>query len=246
MNHEPSATPRLLISVRSADEVIDALAGGADWIDLKEPNSGPLAAVDARVAREAVETLDRRRTMSAALGELRDWDCGTTRELLAIEGISVVKLGLAGCAQIGDWQQQWQAVAEDAAEQNKQLVAVIYADWQRAAAPTPEEILDLAQLNNCNHLLIDTYDKSVGSTLDHLSGAELKNIQHQATQVGMEIVVAGSISLELLSQLPLEIIDMVAVRGAVCRGDRTTRVDAKLVSLFRQALIAQSGTTVFA
>jgi len=246
MNHEPSAAPGLLISVRSADEVVDALAGGADWIDLKEPSAGPLAAVDARVARQAVETLARRRTMSAALGELRDWDCGATRELLAIAGISVVKLGLAGCAQLGDWQQQWQAVAEDAAEQNKQLVAVIYADWQRVAAPAPEEILDLAQLNSCNHLLIDTCDKSVGSTLDHLSASELKSIQHKASQVGMKFVVAGSLSLKLLSQLPLDIIDMVAVRGAVCRGDRTTKVDAELVKLFRQALITQSGTTVFA
>jgi len=35
-------TPGLLVSVRSADEVDDALAGGADLIDVKEPSRGAL------------------------------------------------------------------------------------------------------------------------------------------------------------------------------------------------------------
>ena len=38
--------PGLLVSVRSADEAIAALAGGADVIDVKEPNRGALGAAD--------------------------------------------------------------------------------------------------------------------------------------------------------------------------------------------------------
>ena len=38
---------RLLVSVRSADEVAAAMAGGADIIDAKEPARGSLGAVDA-------------------------------------------------------------------------------------------------------------------------------------------------------------------------------------------------------
>ena len=38
------AKPKLLVSVRSADEARAALAGGADLIDVKEPAHGPLGA----------------------------------------------------------------------------------------------------------------------------------------------------------------------------------------------------------
>ena len=40
---------RLVISVRNVAEAIAAAAGGADLIDLKEPNRGALGRVDAAV-----------------------------------------------------------------------------------------------------------------------------------------------------------------------------------------------------
>lgn len=229
---------KLLVSVRDAEEVLTALAGGADWIDLKEPSAGPLAAVEEHVAREAVQTLGGRRTMSAALGELRDWHTSSSDELLTVEGISVVKLGLAGCARLDGWQQRWQEVAEDAAKQEKQLVAVIYADWQRAEAPAPDEIIALAKLAGSQYLLIDTYDKSAGTVFDHLSSSELDSILRKAKQVGLTTVLAGSLSQAAIGQVPVEVVDIVAVRGAVCRGDRTGRVDAGQIEGFRQALDA--------
>ncbi len=228
----PQSPLKLLVSVRNAEEVLTALAGGADWIDLKEPNAGPLAAVEACVARKAVQALAGRRTMSAALGELGDWQTSAASEILTIEGIGVVKLGLAGCARLDAWQQRWQAVAEEAAKQKKQLVAVIYADWQRAESPAPDEIIALAKLAGSQYLLIDTYDKSAGTVFDHLSSSALDSILRKAKQVGMTTVLAGSLSLDSIDQVPVEVVDIVAVRGAVCRGDRTSR----RIKEFRQAL----------
>jgi len=232
-------SPKLLVSVRDAAEVLAALTGGADWIDLKEPNAGPLAAVDVRVAREAVGVLARRRTLSAALGELRDWSTSPAAELLAVEGISVVKLGLAGCAGQSDWQQQWQDVAAAAADVDKQLVAVVYADWRQVAAPAPAEVLSAAQAVGSRFLLIDTYDKSTGSTLDHLSDYELRQILQLAKQASLTTVLAGSVTTGLIDRLPLDAVNMIAVRGAVCEGDRTERVEALLVKNFRRVLAAR-------
>ena len=253
MNSDPPALPpffperlafprsllKLLVSVRDAEEVLAALAGGADWIDLKEPSAGPLAAVKVCVARAAVQVLAGQRTMSAALGELRDWEVASANELLAVKDIGVVKLGLAGCVLLDDWQQRWQAVAEEAARNNKKLVAVVYADWQQANAPTPEVILRLAQTEGCRYLLIDTYEKSSGTVFDHFERSELVRILHSAKEFGMTTVLAGSLSRNLIGQIPTEGVDIVAVRGAVCRGDRTTRVDAGLVESFRQSLAAK-------
>jgi len=122
-----SRRPRLLVSVRSADEVGAALEGGADWIDLKEPLAGPLGAVDAKVARQVVDRVAGCRPISAALGELVDWPDSLSRSLLDIEGIAVVKLGLAGCLAQDDWQSLWQAAAKTVCDSGKTLVAVAYA-----------------------------------------------------------------------------------------------------------------------
>src|SRR5438552_1913494 len=64
-----SATPGLLVSVRSADEVKAALAGGADLIDVKEPAKGPLAPAEAEVVAAVIDKVGGRVPVSAALGE---------------------------------------------------------------------------------------------------------------------------------------------------------------------------------
>jgi len=243
MNSKNLAVPKLLVSVRNAEEVLAALAGGADWIDLKEPSAGPLAAVDAQVAREAVQVLAGRRPLSAALGELRDWKDSSASELLAVTGISVMKLGLTGCAKQRNWQQQWLTVAEKVAQKDGQLAMVIYADWHLANAPAPEEILQFAQLAGCQYLLVDTYDKSAGSTFDHFSPNELEKILREAKRSGMTTVLAGCISLDSIASVPCAVVDMVAVRGAVCQGDRTARIEAERVASFRHALTTRNEKT---
>lgn len=239
MNQERSACPRLLVSVRSATEMEAALSGGADWIDLKEPNDGALAAVDVTSAHEVAEQLGDRRPLSAALGELRDGILKESRELLELDAISVVKVGLAECRQLDHWQESWLNVAQQAAEHGKQLVPVIYADWQTAAAPSPTELMNLAKDADCEYVLIDTYNKQAGSLLEHLSLGKLQELLRWINDCGLKTVVAGSLTSDLLDRLPLERIGMLAVRGAVCQGDRTTNVDSGLVEVFRQAVAAR-------
>ncbi len=246
MNRESSPVPKLLVSVRDAREAEAALAGGADWIDLKEPNGGPLAAVETQTASEVAQTLAGRQTLSAALGELRDWPGSTAVELLTVEGISVVKIGLSGCAQIDDWEQQWLALADEVTDAGKQLVAVVYADHLLARSPRANEIIPLAKRARCNYLLVDTYIKKSGShkastTFDHFTANDLAELVETAQCANLTTVLAGSLSPDLLPQLPSTGIRMVAVRGAVCSGDRTGRVEAELVKHFRQALAARFG-----
>ncbi|MFN8706126.1 MAG: (5-formylfuran-3-yl)methyl phosphate synthase [Planctomyces sp.] len=70
--------PRLLVSVRNASEAISAWRGGADIIDLKEPQNGPLGAVSFAVPNDVLQSLRRlpsspRVLLSVALGEAREW-----------------------------------------------------------------------------------------------------------------------------------------------------------------------------
>ncbi len=235
--------PRLLVSVRDVFEAVDALDGGADWIDLKEPLAGPLGAVDAEVACQVVAAVAGRRPVSAALGELLDWPSSSTSELLELEGIEVVKLGLAGCGGQAGWQAAWQAAAEVVRGCNKVLVGVVYADWQQAEAPSPEEVVACVQAAQGEYLLIDTFDKQAGSVLEHFSFHELLDLLQVTKAASIRTVVAGSLSRARLADLPQEGIDLVAVRGAVCDGARTASVSRSLVADFRQAIFERWAET---
>jgi hypothetical protein len=63
---------RLLISVANAAEASDALAGGADIIDAKEPLAGALGAVSVKVLREIHAAVAGARPVTAALGDASD------------------------------------------------------------------------------------------------------------------------------------------------------------------------------
>ncbi len=61
---------RLLASVRSANEVLAAVSGGADIIDAKEPNRGSLGAVAPEVFARIQARVPLDLELSAALGDV--------------------------------------------------------------------------------------------------------------------------------------------------------------------------------
>ena len=237
MNSGPT---RLLVSVRSAEEATAALAGGAHVIDVKEPDRGALGAADPSVWRDVLETVAGRAPVSAALGELFGGASPTATELAAqTAGLSLTKIGLAGAQSRADWVAAWQR-ALSAVPPSVCAVAVAYADWQTAGGPSPEEVIDRGAELGCRFVLLDTFDKSRGHLLMHLKLAELARLMDRATASGMRVALAGSLSLALLPRvLPLSPA-LVAVRGAACRGERDSAVDAERVRSLAAALVDRS------
>ena len=227
---------QLLVSVRDPEEVEAAISGGADWLDLKEPDAGPLGAVSPEVARSVVDRIGDRVPISAALGELLDWNESPARELLDIQALKVVKLGMAGCHRLDDWQGRLQSVAKAITDAGRELAVVAYADWERALAPPPAEVIAMARSVGSRYFLIDTYDKTAGSLLNQLCESELIGTLRLARESSLTTVVAGSLQLADLATLTLAETDIVGVRGSVCGGDRTARLDPLLVAGFRSAL----------
>jgi uncharacterized protein (UPF0264 family) len=121
-----------------------------------------------------------------------------------------------------------------------QPVAVAYADWQTAQAPSPEEILTAAASCRAAYLLVDTHDKSRGNLLSHLSIGELTDLAAAAAAPGIGLVLAGSLDAAAIARLLPLAPAYVAVRGAACRGERTQAIDAvrvkRLVELVRTSV----------
>jgi len=214
--------PKLLVSVRDAQEARLALAAGVDLIDVKEPLRGSLGAADAHVIDEVIGLVAGRTPVSAAFGELADFSGAAFR---GIAGLSFFKIGLAGCARRQTWARDL-AAAIGCAPTGALPVAVAYADWQTAHAPLPDEVLACAAELGCRALLVDTFSKHDGALTNHWPIAQIARFARAARDARLLLVLAGSLDADSIRQvLPLQP-DYIAVRGAACRGGRSASLDA--------------------
>src|SRR5262249_44198205 len=154
--------------------------------------------------------------VSAALGEFRECPA-----LPATAGLCYVKWGLAGCGRDRDWETP---LARAARHVEGRLVAVAYADWQRAAAPSPEAVCAFACTAGCGAFLIDTWRKDETTLLDWLPVAEVCRWRERCRQAGVRVALAGRLGLVQIQALRPAEPDWFAVRGAVCRGGRRDQV----------------------
>lgn len=226
----------LLVSVRSAAEARAAAEGGASIIDVKEPDLGPLGRASASTWRLVQAAVPPGLAVSVALGELRDWSAGGE----AVEGLAFRKIGLAGSGRDPTWRLKWAEVRR-AEGPGASWVAVAYADWRRAEAPPPDEVLDAAiEADDCSGVLVDTWDKSRPSPLD--ASPIWREWVRKARRAGQLVALAGGLDAAKIARLaPLEP-DWFAVRGAACAGsDRRGVVLAERVAGL--ALVARIGVS---
>jgi uncharacterized protein (UPF0264 family) len=244
---EPCRT-RLLVSVRSAAEARMAMEGGAALIDVKEPAAGPLGAADPRVVAAVVVAVAGRMPVSAALGELIDWpdspwaqcDWRTAAVRAATDRLGLAKLGLAGCATDPSWPSRWAAaLAEQPAPWAP--VAVVYADWEKAAAPPPTEVHRHAVRLGCRALLVDTFDKSRGPLPDCWPLDRLHTFLQRVRHSGQLTVLGGSLTAEIIPDILPLCPDFIAVRGAVCAGNRTGPISTQRVRDLATAIAQAAG-----
>jgi (5-formylfuran-3-yl)methyl phosphate synthase len=213
--------PRLLVSVRSAVEAQDALAGGCDVLDVKEPANGSLGMADVDVVREILSAAPNV-PVSAALGECRDWP-GDNETSTVPPGVEFVKLGTAGLGDDPEWVERWTAVRrrfEQSAGRPLNWVAVSYADWMRCSAPSPDEIVAAAAETGCRGVLFDTFHKDGRTTAEQLSADRLRRLIAGVRERGLFSAVAGVYSVADVLAVRGLAPDVVAVRTLACADGR--------------------------
>ena len=223
---------KLLVSVRSVAEAKAAFEGGAAVIDVKEPRLGPLGRAPAFTWRAIRDEIPERVPVSVALGELADLDLGSIRPE-DFAGIAFRKVGPARSGQA--WLSRWDQ-ARRIDEAGAGWVAVAYADWDRAEAPSLDEVIAAAlEADHCPGVLVDTWDKTLGCPIVASEGwrSRIKRIQRS----GRFVALAGRLDRAAIERLrPLEP-DLFAVRGAACVGNRRDGVvDSSLVAGLVKAL----------
>jgi uncharacterized protein (UPF0264 family) len=231
--------PGLLVSVRSVAEARSALEGGADLIDIKEPARGSLGRANDDTIAAIVRFVDGRRPVSAAAGELMEAGI-----MPSSDGLAFVKWGLAGCGGRCYWRRQ--LAAKLSAQGAVRSVIVAYADWQEAAAPPVDEVVEFARAQGAT-LLLDTFtkdsrsDASRRSLLNWLSVAKVIEVCRCLHEAGLRIALAGSLDSDGITALHDAQPDWFAVRSAVCIGGRDGTVAASRVREL-VSLLATPGT----
>ncbi len=235
---------RLLVSVRSAEEAVEAMTGGAEIVDAKEPARGALGQVESAVARGILAALPPTLPFSAALGD------PSTPALVAASvaavpsvartGSVLCKIGLAGAAPLRAARERL-ARARDAVARHAStpgLIVVAYADAESADAPPPAAVLDLAAEAGAAGVLMDTWNKAGPGLLELWDLEDLARWVGLADRAGLTTALAGRLTLADLERVLDTGAGIVGVRGAACEGGREGQVSADRVRRLRHALVA--------
>ena len=227
---------RLLVSVRAAGEARAALAGGAEIVDAKEPGRGSLGAVDPAVLAEIAAALPADVPLSAALGDAHTAEAARAAVLRApvLRGRQApfyLKLGFAG---VRDCSLVRRLVGEavDAARTRTDgaaVIAVAYADAERAGGMPPDRIAAAAAEEGAAGVLIDTWDKGGGNLFRWLGLPELATWVDGARARGLLTALAGGLAGEAVDLAAATGTDVIGVRGAVCEGGRAGVLRTDLV-----------------
>ena len=229
-----------LVSVRNVAEMRKAIPFGVDIVDFKEPHQGPLAPVDPDIWRAAVDEIEERPRLSAALGE--------RQEMLQVAeyvppSFAYAKVGPSGCQTSLNLIDLW-AQTRQRLDDRVELVAVAYADFEVANCAPPEVVFDVACEFGIQRCLIDTYTKNGESIFDSMGQDRLGSLSQKASSLGLWWALAGSIDAGSLSQFESNSIepDCVGIRGAACSGNRTATICSDRLAEFADAIQQHNAT----
>jgi (5-formylfuran-3-yl)methyl phosphate synthase len=233
---------QLLVSVRSAGEVAPALTGGADIIDAKEPANGSLGSVSAATLAEVASRVPRNQELSVALG-----DVSSVAEVITlIDGLRLpsrnattyLKLGFAGLRSV-ERVRELLGTATGAAARHRSPLAIIavgYADAERAAALPAEEILRTAKEVGAGGILMDTHLKDGIRLLDWRTSEKLAAWVSTAREAGLMVGLAGALRADDVAILAKADPDVIGFRGAACDAGRLGQVSMERVALLRRCV----------
>ena len=219
---------KLLVSVRDVDEALLAAAGGADFVDLKEPHDGALGALPLATIAAVVAALRARhpgRKISATVGDPGGLAFAALLERVAATaacGVDYVKVGLRP----GD-----QATLAALAVTRATVVPVFVADHGLDAA-----LIDAACAAPFPALMLDTEAKLGGSLLDRLGDAELARFVARSRAAGRLAGLAGALRADELPRLARLAPDFAGFRSAVCDGGRSGALSAARLQALRHRL----------
>lgn len=216
---------RLLVSVTSKREALEAISGGAHIIDVKNPREGSLGANFPRVIRQVREIAPNSVEVSATIGDLPNLPGTASLAALgaAVSGAKYVKAGLFGVKNtleaVGLMGEVCRAVKDH--DPGLKVIAAGYVDFQKIGCLNPLRLPDIAYKVKADGVLLDIKVKGNKKLFDLLSDEELREFVDRSHKYSLTVALAGSLDKVDVPRVRDLEADVIGVRRAVCsKGDR--------------------------
>lgn len=226
-----------MISVISEEEAREALLGGAEILDVKNPIEGSLGAQSPEVIR-SIKTLSSGSTeISAAIGDMPNLPGTAALAALgaATCGADYIKVGLHGPRSEAEAKSLLCEVQKAVRDFDAFVIAAAYADFHRAGTLNPECLPRIAASAGVRGCLLDTAIKDGHTLFDFVQPSMIQLLAEQAHADGLLFGLAGALSekdLPLARELG---VDVVGIRTAACRNHRRDgTLDSSRVRQLRQ------------
>jgi uncharacterized protein (UPF0264 family) len=236
---------KLLISPQNPKEAAQAIAGGADIIDVKNPREGPLGASFPWVIEEIKQLLPVGIELSCTLGEAPNLPGSMALAAYggASLGVDYVKAGLSGVKTLQEAVALLEGIVKAAKQCNPKVKVVVagYADYQRAQSIEPLLVVKAAAKANADLAMLDTAVKDGKNLFDFQSTSQIKEFVDIAHRHKLGVALAGSLRAQDLSVVLASGADFAGLRGAACSnsnretGHITCERVRELVEIIRQA-----------
>jgi uncharacterized protein (UPF0264 family) len=116
------------------------------------------------------------------------------------------------------------------------LVAVAYADYEVADAPSPDEMIDIAARMRAAGILLDTCDKAGNGLTALMTPRALSAFVARARSHGLNVALAGRLTAGDINRVCEVEPDILGFRGAACDGGRAGVVCVDRVRALRDQL----------
>ena len=236
---------KLLVSPIDEQEALEAIAGGADIIDVKNPKEGALGAGFPWVIKRVRELTSKPLEVSCTLGDLPNLPGSVSLAALgaASLGVDYIKCSLFGVKTRQEAVYLLSMAVKAAKQVNPfvKIAAAGFADAYRVGSVDPMLVPGIVQEAGVDIAMLDTAVKDGKNLLTFLKTDQLRAFVDESHRFGFKAALAGSLRKEDLLGLCIIGADIVGVRSAACTsGDRVNGhiTEEKVAELARVIRIA--------
>ena len=234
----------LMVSVQDLPEAMEALAGGADIVDVKNLQEALVGSAHPKIVKKVRDAVPPGHHASVTLGVVPN-QAGTVAMAAytaALLDATSVKVGFMNST-YAQAVEVLLACRESLDGFETKLIGSLFADNPLFDGLDPLLMVELAREGECDGFLVDTLSKDGRNLFDFVGEEDLRSMVLDGKRLGMSTALSGHLKLEDLDELARINPDIVGVRGAACsKGDRTNGVHREPVAEFkRQLQLRQSG-----
>jgi uncharacterized protein (UPF0264 family) len=214
---------KLLISPQNSKEATEAIAGGADIIDVKNHREGPLGANFPWIIKEIKQLIPANVELSCTLGEAPNLP--GTMALAAYGAASLgadyIKVGLNGVQTIQKATDLLEKIVHAVKMCNSKIKIVVagYGDYSRVKSIEPQFIVQAAVAVKADIVMLDTAIKDGKTLFDFQTLQQLETFTNMAHEHKLNVALAGSLQIQNLPIIKKLGADFVGLRGAACQNN---------------------------